>query len=180
MGCAGPFRRLGVRGGRAALSLGSHGVSHEVGREPARRLYADRSAAHGFTAAFGAHLFPCVRHGSDRPSTRRGPPGFILRFARPLSRAPSPPTPPVPFRVGRPARVSVLFATSPGASTYSRGDSNPRYVPSSGGHSLSTVCSALQLRGLFHPRAAYGTFTVQGFLPPRSTATRRRRLPPCR
>ena len=40
------------------------------------------------------------------------------------------------------------------ASTLSREASNPRYVPSPGVRSLSTVFSALRLRGLFHPRAA--------------------------
>jgi hypothetical protein len=44
----------------------------------------------------------------------------------------------------------------------------PRYVPSSGDHSLSTVCSALRLQGLFHPRAASRARPVQGLLSPRS------------
>jgi len=47
----------------------------------------------------------------------------------------------------------------------------PRYVPSTGVHSLPTVCSAPWLRGLFHPRAAYRARPVQGVLSPRS-ATR--------
>lgn len=58
---------------------------------------------------------------SDRPSARRGPPGFILLSSSPLFRAPSPPTPPDSFRTGLAARVSALFATSPGASTHPRG-----------------------------------------------------------
>jgi hypothetical protein len=43
-----------------------------------------------------------------------------------------------------------------------------RYVPSTGGHSLSTVFSAPWLRSLFHLRAAFRAHPVQGVLSPRS------------
>lgn len=43
-----------------------------------------------------------------------------------------------------------------------RGLPSPRYVPSSGVHSLSTVCSALWLAGLFHPAAELRTTARSG------------------
>jgi len=46
----------------------------------------------------------------------------------------------------------------------------PRYVPSTGNRSLTTVCSTPWLRGLFHPRAAYRARPVQGLLSPRSAS----------
>jgi hypothetical protein len=46
----------------------------------------------------------------------------------------------------------------------------PRYVPSTGVRSLTTVCSAPWLRGLFHPRAASRARPVQGLLSPRSAS----------
>jgi len=66
-------------------------------------------------------------------------------------------------REHRPTRVSALFATSLQRVHRSRGFPRPRCVPSSGVLSLSTVCSALKLAGLFHPTAASRTFPVQGF-----------------
>jgi hypothetical protein len=50
-----------------------------------------------------------------------------------------------------------------------RGFPCPRFVPSSGDRSLSTVCSALQLAGLFHPAAELRTaLPVQGLPTPHS------------
>lgn len=65
------------------------------------------------------------------------------------------------------------------ASTH-REDSNPRYVPSTGDHSLSTAYSALWFRGLFHPRTASRDSPVQGILAPHSRPPSREELPPCR
>jgi len=62
-----------------------------------------------------------------------------------------------------PARVSALSTTSRPSVHQLRGFPSPRFVPSSGVHSLSTVCSALSLGGLFHPPAALRTSPVQGF-----------------
>ena len=47
---------------------------------------------------------------------------------------------------------------------HSRGIPIPRFVPSSGDHSLSTVFSASKLAGLFHPAAVSRTYPVQGLL----------------
>jgi hypothetical protein len=68
------------------------------------------------------------------------------------------------FRPERlPTRVSALFATSLQCVYPMRGFPSPRCVPSSGDHSLSTVCSALQLVSLFRPTAAFRALPVQGF-----------------
>jgi hypothetical protein len=63
-----------------------------------------------------------------------------------------------------PTRVSALIATSLQRVYLARGFPGPRYVPSSGDHSLSTVCSALQLVSFFHPTTASRALPVQGFL----------------
>lgn len=114
----------------------------------------------------------------DRPPDVRRLVSF-LRVAYRLFRAPSRQPPPVPFRVGLTAWVSAVFATSPGGVHIPRGV-QPRFVPSSGFHSLSTAFSAPWLRGLFHPRAAYTVHRpVQGLLAPRSaSALVGRRCPP--
>jgi hypothetical protein len=62
-----------------------------------------------------------------------------------------------------PTRVSALFATSLQCVHLLRGFPSPRYVPSAGVLSLSTVYSALQLVSLFHPTAALRALLVQGF-----------------
>jgi len=67
------------------LSLRSHGVSHEVGREPARSVYVDRPTIHGFTAASGARLFPC-----EHPNPIDRPPGVARLVSSFVLRVPSP------------------------------------------------------------------------------------------
>ena len=62
-----------------------------------------------------------------------------------------------------PTRVSALIATSLQGVYQARGLPHPRYGPSSGDHSLSTVFSALQLVSFFHPTAASRALPVQGF-----------------
>jgi len=67
------------------------------------------------------------------------------------------------------------------ASPRSRRFPSHRFVPSAGVRSLTTVCSSLGLRGLFHPRAVYrdvGPFrgsSLRAARHPRQAA-----LPPCR
>lgn len=62
-----------------------------------------------------------------------------------------------------------------------RGFPNPRFVPSSGSHSLSTVYSALQLAGLFHPAAELRTAVpFRGFPLYTAVPSHRRTLPPRR
>jgi hypothetical protein len=55
------------------------------------------------------------------------------------------------------------------------------FAPSSGFHNLSTVSSALELAGLFHPAATSRVlFRSGGSLPPQPPFFIRRSLPPCR
>jgi hypothetical protein len=80
-----------------------------------------------------------------------------------------------------PTRVSALFTTSPQRVHLSRGFPCPRYVPSSGVLSLSTVCSALLLVSLFHPTAALRALAHSGVWPLcTATLPHREELPPCR
>lgn len=106
-----------------------------------------------FTATVGATCFQASRTRSNRPSTRRAPPGFTSPLlCRSLQSS---------FALASARAVSGM-SSLPGfrpssrhhqcASTFARLPS-PRFVPSSGFRSLSTVFSALWLRGLFHPRA---------------------------
>jgi hypothetical protein len=73
-----------------------------------------------------------------------------------------------PFRGGRACQGFCPPRDITGARPLTARHPRPRYVPSSGVRSLSTVCSALRLRGLFHPRAASRAHPVQGLLSPRS------------
>jgi hypothetical protein len=76
---------------------------------------------------------------------------------------------------------SALFATSPARSHVHRDDSHRRrFVPSPGFLSLSTVCSALGLAGLFHPAATSRVLPFRGFSPRAATLPHRKELPPCR
>lgn len=57
----------------------------------------------------------------------------------------------------------------------------PYFVPSAGFHSLSTVSSALELAGLFHPAATSRViFRSRASLPPQPPFLIGRSLPPCR
>jgi len=73
---------------------------------------------------------------------------------------------PSPFGEGHYlSRVSTLTRHHTGAST-SRRHPAFRFVPSSGVRSLTTVCSAPELAGLFHPATELRIHPVQGLLPP--------------
>jgi hypothetical protein len=85
------------------------------------------------------------------------------------------------FEPGRLPGFLALVATSPGRVHCELGIPTPCSVPSTGDHSLSTVCSALRLRGLLHPRAAFRAYARSGG----SLSTQHERLvavrlPPCR
>jgi hypothetical protein len=74
------------------------------------------------------------------------------------------------FEPGRLPGFRALIATSPGRVHCENGIPTPSSVPSTGAHSLPTVYSALRLRGLLHPRAAFRALSpAQGVLSPRST-----------
>jgi hypothetical protein len=98
------------------------------------------------------HLFPCAAGGlhSDRSPER------TVRFIPSCSRSSSEflrcHSLPFPFGTGFTARVSSLFATSPGASTRLADIPSQRYVPSAGVLNLSTAFSAHRLRGLVSSR----------------------------
>jgi hypothetical protein len=64
-----------------------------------------------------------------------------------------------------PTWVSALFSTSPYRVHHSRELPHPHFVPSSGDHSLSTVCSTAQLVGLFHPTTESRTLSRPGVCP---------------
>jgi hypothetical protein len=85
------------------------------------------------------------------------------------------------FEPGRLPGFLALLATSPGRVHSELGIPTPCSVPSTGDHSLSTVYSALRLRGLLHPRAAFRACARSGG----SLSTQHERLvavrlPPCR
>jgi len=141
-----------------------------------------------------------------------------ILICRTLSlRAPSLASPLTPFGARIPTRVSALLMTSParvhrsrrevyatlarcprrrlrmGTPALQKASITSRFGPSSGALSLSTVCSAIGLAGLFHPPAMSRTSPVQGLLSPRSGAlsstalcplafrsARAHRLPGCR
>jgi len=115
-------------------------------------------------------LFPCAL----RRLARRPFPGTVqvrLRLLSPKANSPS------EFLL-----LNHCFRLSTSATTYlgfgplpditaarplNVGTPNPYFVPSSGALSLSTVYSALQLAGLFHPaRQSSGPLPVQGFPTP--------------
>jgi hypothetical protein len=109
-------------------------------------MLADALITNRYLRSYGTRLRP-FSHEADSPSE------FLQINRRSLSFN----------RVQLPTRVSALFATSLQCVHLARGFPSPRYVPSSGDHNLSTVCSALQLVSLFHPTAAFRTLPVQGF-----------------
>jgi len=99
---------------------------------------------------------------------RASPPGFIpLRRYR-LSRAPSRSPLPAPFRGGRPARVSALFATPPGSVH------RPRGIPSLASFRPQAFSASRRFAPLpgsgacFIPEPRPGRAPVQGLLSPRS------------
>jgi len=118
---------------------------------------------------------PVRRSFSVRPS-----PGIVRPLVHPSVslvpfRVPSPSTPARDVSVSSsPARVSCLFAASPAASTYGERFHALAPVPSSGFLSLSTVCSATDSAGLFHPAATYRLHAIQGLLSPCSRPSLRK------
>jgi hypothetical protein len=67
------------------------------------------------------------------------------------------------------------------ASTHHEHIPSARYVPPSGFHSPSTVCSAVRLVGLFHPTATSRVVCRSGASPPvQPFSPHREELPPCR
>jgi hypothetical protein len=136
-----------------------------------------RTAAHWVRRDGGPGLFPCpcarvrsiVRQMCDRLA-------WTFLSCR-LFRAPSP-SPRLAFPFGSELTAKGFVPSSRlhrCASTRDR-DPHPASVPSSGVLSLSTVFSALRLRGLFHPRAASRTLTrpFRGFSPRAGPPARRR------
>lgn len=97
-----------------------------------------------------------------------------------LFRAPSPPNRrPRSFEPGRLPGFVALVATSPKRVHDELGIPTPCSVPSTGDRSLSTVYSALRLRGLFHPRAASRALCpLRGFSLHAARAARRRPTAP--
>jgi len=84
-----------------------------------------------------------------------------------------------PFGAKRPARVSSLFAASPGAATCAEALPLPlRSAP--GFLSLATVCSASGFAGLSHPAATSRVSSSRGFSRSVAVPAHRRPLPPCR
>lgn len=79
-----------------------------------------------------------------------------------------------------PTRVSALFMTSLERVHFPRDFPRLVFVPSSGALSLSTVFSALELAGLFHPAAMFRTSPFRGFSLPAAAPVRHGPLPPCR
>jgi len=55
-----------------------------------------------------------------------------------------------------------------------------RFVPPSGFHNLSAVCSTIGFAGLFHPAATSRVPSSRGFSRSAAVPTRRRAVPPCR
>jgi len=117
----------------------------------------------GSPRAAGARLFPCVRGlTSDRPSTGRltawlHPPHVVSPLQSSFAT-----TPLDPVRAEPPARVLDPRHDITGARPLMRGLPSPRYVPSTGVLSLSTVFSARRLRGLLHPRAMFRASSRSG------------------
>jgi len=93
------------------------------------------------------------------PSSRKAPlqSSFALR-PRKRSLDPSLTCPWVSIPLGDITRARRLLTKLP----------KPRFAPSAGFLNLSTVCSALELAGLFHPAATSRVSLVQGFFLPRS------------
>lgn len=159
---------------------GPRAVSHEV------RRAGGRDVCRGGRGSSGSPRW-CRRacfHARARPVLLDRPPGVSTQLhssccvasSERLRDSSAP-----PFRAERPARVSSLVTTSLERVHQSRGLPGPRSVPSSGVHSLSTVCSARELRGLFHPRAVFRDCRpFRGFSLRVARRSRRASLPPCR
>jgi len=125
-----------------------------------------RACFHAHATRFLSRLHPpSVTTSSYPPSALlllRVPSPRSLCPARLLLRALS-------FRTGLTClRVPSLFATSRARSHSCARIPASRYVPSAGFRSLSTVCSARTLAGLFHPAATSRVQLVQGLLSPHS------------
>jgi len=103
---------------------------------------------------------------STRPSTRRltawfHPSTFVSPLQSTFVRSSA-----HPFRGGRACQGFCPLRDVTGTRLLTARHPKPRYVPSTGVRSLSTVSSACRLRGLFHPRAASRARPVQGLLSP--------------
>jgi hypothetical protein len=138
----------------------------------------------GFAASSRSELFPS-------PSSRFV---FVRPFPRNLLRPRAHPLSPSPLQSSfassprsTPFGASITCLGSwpssrhhPNAATSSRQLPSPplRSVP--GFLSLSTVCSALGLAGLFHPAATSRVLPFRGFSPRAATLPLRKEVPPCR
>jgi len=107
----------------------------------------------GFAARQAPRLFPCAVRCAFRPAVPLSELSGSFPRARDASEFLRSHSRPFPFGIRLSARVSSLFATSPGASTRLEGFPSPRYVPSAGVLNLSTAFSALRLRGLVSSRS---------------------------
>jgi hypothetical protein len=130
-------------------------------------LYADGSVAIGFTtehprACFHAHaaLFhqPFPENVGTHPRSFSHEADSSSEFLRLQP-------PPSPFGNSNTCQGFCPLRDITAGRPQPRGFLNPRSVPSSGDHSLSTVCSALQLVSLFHPTAAFRTLARSGVWP---------------
>jgi hypothetical protein len=125
------------------------------------------SLVHRHTAPTPVSVHDARDDSAHRPLVPYVPRFILVRtvspseFLRPHSR-------PEPFGAGPSARVSVPLRDITRTRPQSRKLPKPRFIPSSGSLNLPTVCSARELRGLFHPRAASRAPPVQGLLSPRS------------
>jgi len=86
------------------------------------------------------------------------------------------------FEPGRLPGFRALHRDITGRVHCENGIPTPSSVPSTGVHSLSTVYSALRLRGLLHPRAASRAFVARsgGSLSTQHEELVAPRVPPCR
>lgn len=153
------------RDGAARLSRGSDtGSTGYVDPDP---------RIHWFTAMPPLGLFPCPDQRRLRiPFLREALPALTRRPCTPSSECLHIFTRPVSFESERCLpRVRSLFATSPSC-VHSRARLPlPHHVPPTGFRSLSAVCSASRLAGLFHPAATSRVPRVQGLLSPCSLSS---------
>jgi len=124
----------------------------------------------GFTALL---VRACFHARDDNSLSGRSPEQFAQDHSLVLGllfRVPSLSSPALTLSgVGLTARVSALFATSPGASTHLEDIPSPRYVPSAGVLNLSTAFSASGSRACFIPQPRPGrSRSFRGFPSPRS------------
>jgi len=135
-------------------------------------LYADGHAALWVRCA--GYLRPVSKPPMTSPINRPPTPkcaGSSSKLAA-LFRVPTSRFPPLAFqREALPTQGFVPLRGMTGRVHSPRGFPEPRYVPPTGFHSLSTVYSASSVTGLFHPADHVQDSRVQGLLPPRSVTT---------